>query len=150
MSLKTMKFPKASVNKNTSPSFSEMTDWGRGWRGAGGGKKMNTITLFNGLKGCHVKEGADCWCWVLRRAEWGQTCGKVVGVGGGGELSALYKERFPGLRCSHVYASEEWNRRGGWESRQQHFPLINSSHGVSFAYLNPQPSIRIVIPPFHG
>jgi hypothetical protein len=51
MSLKTMKFPKASVNKKHLSKLSR-NDRLRG--------DMDTRTLFRDLKGCLVKEGADC------------------------------------------------------------------------------------------
>lgn len=143
MSLKTMKFPKASVNKSTSLSFSEMTKWGKGSGDSGGDRKMDTITLFNDLKGCQVKEGADFWCWALRKTEWEAMCGKVAG----GQLSALYKENLPGQGCTHTRASTESNRLG----QIQAAPLISSSHGAVFlSYLSPQLSIRTAIPTFRG
>lgn len=48
-------------------------------------------------------------------------CGKVTG----GQLSALYKESFPGQGSVHMHAS------GAGEGIQA-ASLISSSHGVSF------------------
>lgn len=136
MSLKTMKFPKASMNKSTSPGFSENNRlrWGVV---SGGGRKMNTITLVSGLKGWHVREGGGC-CSVLRRAERQRTCGRVVG---GGKLAARVRRAPRARACTHACMKH----------KEQAFGMDQLLAGVSFlTYWSLQLSIRIVIPTFHG
>lgn len=102
MSLKTMKFPKASVNKTPLQAL-------QGWQTEGGvGREAGAwkMVLSDDVKGCHMKDRGEFSCWELRRQNKNNSVEKLQGW-----LPARWKESFPGPGCGgHTWSGTGWGK----------------------------------------
>lgn len=144
MSLKTMKFPQAAVNKNTSPSSSEMTDWGRGWGDSGGWGENGHHDLRQWSEGRSRERGIDSRCRMLRGT------GKASGVGGSFQLYIRRCSQGKGVH-THTHTTLHASAKQNFLGQIQTAPLISSSCGVGFlSHLSPHLPFGTLIPLFQG